>query len=563
MKRAKHIMNPFIIAVRDKVKIRHALEIMNKYLVNSLPVKKENKVIGMVSRQMADRAIFHQLDDSSVDEIMTHEFSIISPNEDLKKIEQMIMEDNLRFVLVGETADKLQGIITRMELFRQLYHLRAEEMQSKGARKAVSQDIRSRMKKQIPVHILKLLKTVSQTADKHGFKAYLVGGFVRDLLLNIENIDVDVVIEGDGIDFAQKLAHRLKAQVKSHQKFGTSVLIIPDGYKLDITTARTEYYEKPASLPIVQPSALRHDLFRRDFTINALAIKLSQTEFGELLDFFGGLRDLRQGLIRVLHSLSFIEDPTRAFRAVRFQNRLGFCIETHTLKLMSIAIKKGAFQSLSGSRLLNELKLIIEEQNASALIGSLDKLGLLKAIFPQLALNKNIQNILLSMDSVVSWYKQHSERKKPQNWLLYLMAIIEGLSQKEKANLCQRLSITGNPQKIVLIYKEQTEHFLSQLALNRFLQPSDIYQLLHSYPLEMLLYGMVWERRKKVKNKISQYLTEFAKVRLKITGAELINMGLKPGPAVGQILKQLHSAKLNGLVKNKKDEIAYARSLID
>jgi tRNA nucleotidyltransferase (CCA-adding enzyme) len=562
-KKAEDIMNTYIIATQDKEQVSHARELMNKYMINALPVKKGEQIVGMVSRQIVDRALFHHLDKSPIFEIMTDRFKIVPPYEDLRKIEKTMIEENLRFVLVGKSVDKVQGIISRMELFRQLYLLRRHEIHNAEQHKEFQRNFSDLMKKRIPGQTMKILTTISNTAEYYGNKVYLVGGIVRDLFLNMENKDIDIVVEGDGITFAEKVAEKLDAKIKSHKKYGTSVLILPDGFRFDIATARTEYYAEPAALPVVKESALRHDLYRRDFTINTLAIKLNQHEFGQLIDFFGGYRDIQQKTIRVLHSLSFIEDPTRAFRAIRFKHKLDFTIEKQTLKLLSIAIDKGVFNRVSGSRIMNELKLIFASDNSAKATYTLNELGLLKVIDPSLICNKKAQQLLINLDEVINWFIVLNKDKKIRKWLLYLMALSEASSQKAKADLAHRLAIAGEVKDIMLNYKENIDNFILQLISREIHAPSDIYQLLKPYSIEELLFALAQERRKNIKSKIARYLTELINKKIKISGNDLIRMGVKPGPALGKILKEVHLAVLNGVVKNKKEEMGYAKKLVD
>ena len=185
-----------------------------------------------------------------------------------------------------------------------------------------------------------------------GFHAHLVGGFVRDLLLRIDNFDIDIVIEGDGIRFAKELARRFGARTRVHKEFGTAKVLFPGGFKVDVASARLEYYRAPAALPIVEHSSLKLDLYRRDFTINTLAISLNTNTFGELIDFFGAQRDIKEKSIRVLHSLSFVEDPTRVFRAVRFEQRFRFHIGKFTVNLIKNAVKMSFLAKIKGGQAL-------------------------------------------------------------------------------------------------------------------------------------------------------------------------------------------------------------------
>ncbi|HET8580734.1 MAG TPA: poly-A polymerase, partial [Nitrospiraceae bacterium] len=220
-----------------------------------------------------------------------------------------------------------------------------------------SSSARALLRDRLPNRVFQVLEQAGELAERTSVSAFVVGGFVRDLLLGQSNLDLDLVIEGDGIAYARALARAVKAEVKVHARFGTAVIVCPDGFKLDVATARTEHYERPAALPTVQRSSIKDDLYRRDFTINTLAIRLKPSRFGELVDFYGGQRDLNEKTIRVLHSRSFVEDPTRVFRAIRFEQRFGFRLGAEALALIKEAVEKDLFHRLSGSRLSNELIL--------------------------------------------------------------------------------------------------------------------------------------------------------------------------------------------------------------
>ena len=229
-----------------------------------------------------------------------------------------------------------------------------------------------------------LLYDLGKTGDKLGLPVYAVGGFVRDLLLGTENLDLDVTVEGDGIFFAEHFAAGRGGRVRGHPIFGTAVVVLPDGGKLDVASTRLEYYESPGVLPTVERSSLRHDLYRRDFTINTLALCLNSDRFGMVTDFFGGQLDLQQRLVKVLHNLSFVEDPTRVFRAIRFEQRLGFSIAPHTENLIRSAVRMKVLDRVGGTRLLNELIQIFNEREPLGAVRRMGALGLLPFIHPAL-----------------------------------------------------------------------------------------------------------------------------------------------------------------------------------
>ena len=219
---------------------------------------------------------------------------------------------------------------------------------------------------QLPQKVKERLQQFSLVAEETGLRIYLVGGCVRDLLLRKENLDIDIVVVGDGIAFARAFAGKYACRVREHDKFATAVIVMEDGFKIDIASARLEYYDRPAALPRVEHASLRHDLYRRDFTINTLTISLNRDNYGQLLDFFGGQRDLKERSIRILHNLSFVEDPTRLFRAVRFERRLGFRIGRQTERLMHSAVRLNLVKKVGGARILQELRLILNEDEVVA-----------------------------------------------------------------------------------------------------------------------------------------------------------------------------------------------------
>ena len=199
---------------------------------------------------------------------------------------------------------------------------------------------------------------------------YLVGGTVRDILLGEQSFDVDIAVEGDAIALARRIARELGGRTREHEKFGTAVVVYGDGQRVDVVTARTEFYDAPAALPAVEHASIREDLYRRDFTVNAMAASLKAEDFGRLVDPFGGRGDLAAETVRVLHNLSFIEDPTRIFRAIRYENRYGFRMDEHTARLARSCVEMGLVGDLSSARLRDELTALLEEGEVGAFAAS-------------------------------------------------------------------------------------------------------------------------------------------------------------------------------------------------
>ena len=264
------------------------------------------------------------------------------------------------------------------------------------------ENIKDLLIQKLPENIIELLRSSGRCAEDMGFKAFIVGGLVRDLVLDYENYDIDLVIEGEGIRFAEELARKHGASIRCYKNFGTAVLTFSDGCKLDVATARTEIYEHPAALPKVRPGLIRDDMYRRDFTINTLAVGLKPDHFGKLLDFFNARKDIKRKLIRVMHDLSFIDDPTRVFRAVRFEQRFGFRIVRSTEKLIKDVVTENLFAELADYRISSELELILQEKDSLPALKRLEELGVLELIRPGAGSDKRTKRLFGKIESMFS-----------------------------------------------------------------------------------------------------------------------------------------------------------------
>lgn len=385
---------------------------------------------------------------------------------------------------------------------------------------------------------------------------------MRDLLLGIENLDLDLVVEGDGIAFARKLAAEHGGRVKAHERFGTAVVVLPDGVKLDVATARTEYYEFPTALPTVEQSSIKKDLYRRDFTINALAVRLNGRGFGDVLDFYGGQRDLKDKAVRVLHSLSFIEDPTRVFRAIRFEARFGFHLGKDTMALIKAAVKMELFHRLSGHRLLEELKALCSEREPKTGLKRLAELGLLRFIHPKLAWTARLEKLLLATEETLDWYRLLYLDRKTEAWLVYVMALAAVLPDRGAGEIMKRFPFSEREATTLKAFRGGAHRALRQLAKQPPLKPSAVVHLLQDMPDEALVAMMAQSSSEQVKRQVSAFLTSYQYVRPVLTGVELKAMGLKPGPQFKKILDRLLDARLNGEVKSETEERELVARLI-
>src|SRR4030065_14289 len=292
-----------------------------------------------------------------------------------------------------------------------------------------------------------MLMEFGKVGDELGYSVYAVGGFVRDLLLKVENLDGDIVVEGDGIHLGEEFEKKFPCRIRTHKKFGTAIILLPDNLKVDVATARWEVYDSPAALPTVESASIKMYLYRRDFTINTLAIQLNPRGFGELIDFFGGVKDIKEKVIRVLHNLSYVEDPTGVFRAIRFEQRFGFQIGKHTQNLMKNAVKVGFLERLSGGRVLSELVLILQEENPLPALKRMRDFNLFHFLHPKLKLDEQGEILFQQIHHVISWFDLPFLEQRYERWIIYFYGLIDSLKEEEIKELCQRLAMNDKLRK--------------------------------------------------------------------------------------------------------------------
>ncbi|HEX5645741.1 MAG TPA: CBS domain-containing protein, partial [Nitrospira sp.] len=566
---AHDVMTRPVKSIELDTTVAEASQRMTAYGLNVFPIVDEkDHYVGIVSRELIQKALFHRLGKMAVREIMQTDAYQARPETPFHDVELAMIERNQRFVPVIKDA-KVVGVITRTDLLRTLHDDVLKNARMKTLRPSATEaeiggphrNIKGLMRSRLPHRLMDLLDEAGQLADRCEVALFVVGGCVRDLLLGIENLDLDLVVEGDGIAFARKLGDILRARVKTHERFGTAVVLLPEGFKLDVATARTEYYEYPTALPTVEKSSIKKDLYRRDFTINALAIRLNGKGFGDVLDFYGGQRDLNDKVIRVLHGLSFVEDPTRVFRAIRFETRFGFHLGRDTAALIAGAVKMSLLHRLSGHRLLEELKLLLSEREPKQAVKRLADLDLFQFIHPKLKWSDRLHTLLGAIEQAVDWYRLLYLDRKMDVWLVYMMAFLEVLPGRAVTDVLKRFPFSEAEARTLKSARSGSQGAMRRLSAKSPLKPSETYRLLSGLPDEALLGLMAKSKGDSVKRQVSAFLTTYQQIKPILTGADLKAMGLKPGPDFKQILDRLFDAKLNGEVETEADERALVRRM--
>jgi tRNA nucleotidyltransferase (CCA-adding enzyme) len=382
---------------------------------------------------------------------------------------------------------------------------------------------------------------------------YLVGGAVRDVLMGEPNFDVDIAVEGTGIGFGQALARALGGRVVPHEKFGTAI-VVHEGGRVDVATTRTEFYDYPGALPAVEQASIRQDLFRRDFTINAMAVSLKGEDFGRLVDFFGGLGDLEEEVIRVLHNLSFIEDPTRIFRAIRYESRYGFRMDAHTVALARACVEMNLVGELSTSRLRDELQALLSEERVAESVRRLAELGVDRAVHPHLAADEEVVSLIAELDALRDRYAPDMPP-----WRLRLAALVRRLSPDELYDWFDRLKLRRRDADRIADAVTVAPRLRDLAAKTK--EPAELRVLVQPHDPDGALLALAGARGK-ARKRLTSYFEELRDIHLEISGGDLAALGLGESPRVGAILEELLRRKLNGELDGRAAEIEAAKELI-
>lgn len=404
------------------------------------------------------------------------------------------------------------------------------------------------IERQLPEELVKFLRLAGEAAQSSGQKLYLVGGVVRDLLLGRPNLDLDLVLEGDAISLARRLAGIGGGKITAHPRFGTARLRW-DKWSVDLATARLETYEQPGALPSVKPGSISNDLFRRDFTINAMAVELGSGHYGRLLDIYGGKKDLQWKYVRVLHEKSFIDDATRIWRALRYEQRLDFHLEPDTLRWLGRDLSY--LESVSGDRIRHELELALKEESPEKLLRRAGELGVLAKLHRSLQVD----------DGLAGKFEQARQRSVDGVTLtgLYLALLVYSLSRPETEQLIAYL----RPRKVTVQMFRDTLALKDKLSMlaDKELPDSRLYALLQGFSATAIMAGSLAGDSALVSRRLDRYLGKLRSVKPALSGEDLKKMGVAPGPAIKEILMTLLGARLDGKVTTRQQEEALARRL--
>ncbi len=583
---ARDLMSSPVRTIRPDITIEQAQRTLFRYGHSGLSVVDEcDHLVGIISRRDLDLAIHHGFDHAPVKGYMSRNLKTILPDTTLPAIESLMVTYDVGRLPVIESGE-LIGIVTRTDVLRQLHDQR-HEINPEASKESLTSHLLPTLQNRLESVIWQLLQSITQASQQRGWNLYLVGGGVRDVLLTSDQEplllqDIDLVVDGyhhaaderAGVELAEVIQQMYPhVRVSIHGEFQTAALTwhrdpVFGNLMVDIATARTEFYPYPAANPQVEASSIRQDLYRRDFTINALAVRLTAPKRGEfsrkgdLLDFFGGLLDLRSRLVRVLHANSFIEDPTRIYRAVRFAVRLGFAIESETEEYIRYAIKSGVYEQLRISdrqtpalttRLRAEFKYILQAHYWKPALKLLDKLDALSCLHQDLTLTPALE---WQIHCVSKWLG-YFEPKITEHWLIRLETLIAHLPPESRMMVADNLQLSKDSlQRLQQLEILETKVATQLIKCNL---PSEIYQLLHPYKyLQLILLAA--RSNKKNRRLIWQYIAHLSLVKPLLNGNDLKTLGFKPGPLYKNILDDILAATLDGIICDRSSAIKYLKS---
>jgi len=550
--RAKEVMSYPVKVVSPSTTIGEALLILMRFGFSGLPVVDESgKLVGMIARRDVEKAFRHGLQNAPVKSFMSSQLVTVDPEDSIFTVRNLMVEKDIGRIPVVK-GDTLLGIITRSDLLRVLH-----QQENSVAQELTRLNLAEKLYLHFSPADLQLLHFIGDEAKRAGVKAYLVGGVVRDIILEFPGYDLDIVVEGDAVELAQTIAQKLGGKVVPYPPFGTAILFLKEGRRVDFASARSEYYDYPGAPPHVEYSNLRRDLFRRDFTINAMAISIGTGDWGDLFDFFGGLKDLENKILRVLHPLSFVEDPARAIRAVRFEQKYGFKIEPFTLSLLKQTVRGELLNKIKPDRLKEEINLILRLPDFYRYLERLYQLDMFPYIFPGSTWRREFELIYQRLVKLLERFSF-----LPLDPFLAKLSPLWGeMNPAYLDQLKSKLALSKTITRKIATYLERKEEIERKLP-DEGLSNSQVYLLLHPLGNEfLLLLEAKWGEDSLPGRRVEQYLREWREITPRLTGEDLKRKGIPPGPVYAKILEELKLARIDGLVKSKEEEEILAEKI--
>jgi tRNA nucleotidyltransferase (CCA-adding enzyme) len=524
--------------------VAHAMVLCQRHRQSGIQVGEPKQLVGIVTREDLDKAIGHGLSHAPVKSVMSSDVRTCSEDTPLPEVMRLLASSEPGRVPVVRDGEVV-GVVTRSDLLRAFEEPLGVEEEPGGP------DLGERL---LALGGLQPVFEAIQAVSEPFEGVYLVGGAVRDVLMGEPNFDVDIAVEGDGIALGKALARALGGRVVPHDKFGTAIVLYGDDGRIDVATARTEFYDYPGALPSVEQASIRQDLYRRDFTINAMAVSLKGEDFGRLVDYFGGHRDLADGVVRVLHNLSFIDDPTRIFRAIRYETRYGFRMDAHTLALAKACIEMELVGELSSARLRDELQALLSEERVAESVRRMGELGIDRAIHPHLGADEETVRLIEELDVLRAHYTPDAPA-----WRVRLAALAHRLGSTEILEWGERLKLRRRDAERIADAVTVAPRLTKLAGATK--EPAALWARVAPHDPDGALLALAGAKGR-ARKRLERYFEELRQVRLEISGGDLAELGLGESPRVGAVLAELLRRKLNGELDGRAEEIEAAKELL-
>lgn len=557
-RRAGDVMSSPVRIIGPETPMREAGVLMARWGHGGLPVVDEGTLVGLVTRKDVDKALRHELAHAPAKGFMGRDVVTAGLDTDVRELERLLASRGIGRIPIV-VAGAVVGIVTRKDVLRAEHGDAYLDRGAATAHPKAREDFTRGVAAHLPENARLALVTLGEVGGSMGVKVHVVGGFVRDMILGRPNLDVDVVVEGDGIEYAQACAAVLGARVKIHRRFGTAVLVLDRTFHIDIASSRAEYYTKPGALPVVEGSSLRQDLFRRDFTINAMAACLDPECFGAIADPYGGLHDLDRKRLRIMHSLSFIDDPTRVLRAARFECRYGFAMDKNAKESAARAVSMGVLDEVSGARIREEIYDILAEDAPADVFARLDELGALAALAPE---GVHGTSLIMAVSQTAVALRVFGarlvERVEARSAFVAAMAATGGHVAGERWLRHFRIGKETADAARTLLARGPA--ILRALKDKRGMRDSRLYHLLSALPAEALV--CTWGAGDElVRSRVERFAFEISCIEPAVTGHDLIALGAQPGEGFSAILAQARDDVLDGRVSGRDAELANLKRL--
>lgn len=556
IKRVNSIMSTPVRTISPDRSMKDAEKFIEKYGHNGVVVCDGNEISGIFSRRDLEKVKGHDLMHAPVKGYMSKKVITVEIDAPIKKAQELMVKYNIGRLPVLKD-NKLVGIVTRSDVLGSYYeHRTPHQYQNRYGSSLVQieievSDIKDKLN-YFPENVLEILQLAGKVAQDHANKLFLIGGMVRDLLLDRPNRDFDLVIEGDLREFLFDFKEKIDGKVSYNDQFGTATVVLPSGYNLDFATTRKEKYNYSGALPEVERTNILEDLFRRDYTVNALAIALNPDKWGKLYDFFKGKKDLKDGILRALHRFSFLDDPTRIIRGVRLALSLDFGFEKETEKLMREALEMGDFNELSPARAYKELKILFTDGVNEKITDILEKLPIFKLIDGDFSYKNRYKKEIEQM-------KNYSEKFRKRGYKIDESILTLALFFNDiPFDKYKELNLTVAERNIFAVDKDNLLNRLSG-KVDRV----ELCKILGNISIEKMIYLLAVSDDRSIRENIKLYIDELSEIKLEVDGNSLIEMGLKPGPIIKKVLQRIWEEKLKENISTEKEERKFALELIE